>query len=300
MTRSFFPASGAKTPLILDFDASVLPLGRGETRVPLGELQETVRFGCSPHEFATLEARLRAALPPDYGCVFLGSGDYHHVTLFLLREAARRSGAGRGSLDVVVCDNHPDNMLYPFGAHCGSWAGAAALLDCVRRVHVIGVCSPDIGWKHAWENRLSPLLRGKLTYWSVNRRAPWLKLLGREERCKSFPSASALVDAFLPVLKDSEAVYLSLDKDVFSPETAQTTWDQGEFAFADVAAVVEACAGKGAGVDVCGDASVYRHAGRFKRLLSRLDGAREFSPEWLRLRREEHRVVNAAFLDLLA
>ena len=160
-------------PVILDFDGSVLPVAEGERRIPLGSWQEAIRFGCTRRAFSALEAHLEGVLPVDCGCAFMGSGDFHHVTLIPLRRLCRRLPPA--SLDVVVFDNHPDNMRYPFGIHCGSWVSHAALLPSVRRVHVIGITSGDIGLAHAWENRLTPFLRRKLTYWSVGTDAAWLR-----------------------------------------------------------------------------------------------------------------------------
>ena len=182
-------------PVILDFDGSVLPVAEGERRIPLGSWQEAIRFGCTRRAFSALEAHLEGVLPVDCGCAFMGSGDFHHVTLIPLRRLCRRLPPA--SLDVVVFDNHPDNMRYPFGIHCGSWVSHAALLPSVRRVHVIGITSGDIGLAHAWENRLTPFLRRKLTYWSVGTDAAWLRLIGRAECCRSFGSADELVRGLL-------------------------------------------------------------------------------------------------------
>ena len=88
-------------------------------------------------------------------------------------------------------------MRYPFGIHCGSWVSHAALQPSVRRVHVIGITSGDIGLAHAWENRLTPFLRRKLTYWSVGTDAAWLRLIGRAECCRAFGSADELVRGLL-------------------------------------------------------------------------------------------------------
>ncbi len=259
-------------PVILDFDASVLPLRAGEIRIPLGDWQEKIRFGCTARRYAELEAHLESTLPQKYGCVFTGSGDYHHLSLYLLRRLAHRERLAPASLDLVVCDNHPDNMRYPFGLHCGSWVRHAAKLACVRRIHVTGITSPDIGLARAWENYLSPFIRKKLFYWSVGRRANWLGLLGRSGHGRSFDSADALVAAFVPVLRESAAVYLSIDKDVFDPAVARTNWDQGVFAPRHVEAILRGCSRRPAGCDITGDVSAYAYAGRFKRLLSRLDG----------------------------
>ena len=201
-------------PVILDFDGSVLPVAEGERRIPLGSWQEAIRFGCTRRAFSALEAHLEGVLPVDCGCAFMGSGDFHHVTLIPLHRLCRRLPPA--SLDVVVFDNHPDNMRYPFGIHCGSWVSHAALQPSVRRVHVIGITSGDIGLAHAWENRLTPFLRRKLTYWSVGTDAAWLRLIGRAECCRSFGSADELVRGLLPALADAGHMYLSIDKDVFA------------------------------------------------------------------------------------
>ena len=63
----------------------------------------------------------------------MGSGDFHHVS-YLLIERLRRLGR---QIQVVVFDNHPDNMRYPFGIHCGSWVWHVSRLPFVERVHVV-------------------------------------------------------------------------------------------------------------------------------------------------------------------
>jgi hypothetical protein len=236
-------------------------------------------------------------MPREYGCVFTGSGDYHHLSLYLLQRLIQREKTVPASLDLVICDNHPDNMRYPFGLHCGSWVRHAAKIACIRRIHVIGITSPDIGLAHAWENYLTPFLRKKLVYWSIGRGAAWLRLIGRSGHNRNFASPDALVAAFIPVLREAESLYLSIDKDVLSPLVARTNWDQGVFFPEHLAAVIQGCSDKLIGCDVTGDVSAYAYAGRFKRLLSRLDG--QESPDmgslavWLSVQRE----INLCLLE---
>ncbi|MDR3073747.1 MAG: hypothetical protein LBV01_03340 [Deltaproteobacteria bacterium] len=291
--------SPAARPLILDFDASVLPLGAGESRIPLDGWQEKIRFGCGLRAYAGLETHLDRLLPPAYGCVFTGSGDYHHLSLFLLKRLARDGGLGPASLDLAVCDNHPDNMRYPFGLHCGSWVRHAAGLACVRQIHVVGITSPDIGPAHAWENYLLPFARKKLFYWSVGRRANWLALLGRGEHGRAFDSADALLAALVPVLRESPALYLSVDKDVFDPAVARGNWDQGIFRPEHMEAVIRSCASRLVGCDITGEASTYAYAGRFKRFLSRLDGQKTPEPGELESWQADQQQLNIRLLDLL-
>jgi hypothetical protein len=289
------PAEGPARPLILDLDESVLPLGANEIRLPLQSWQETIRYGCSRRAFARFAAHLEEILPLEYGCVFTGSGDFHHLSLLLLRRLERSAALPETGLDLVVCDNHPDSMRYLFGLHCGSWAYHASCCPFVRKVHVLGVTSADISLAHAWENHLGPLFRGKLAYWGIRRgRLPSLHGSGGV-----FSSADALLRAFLPVLAALPRVYLSIDKDVLCPEAAPTTWDQGVFSADHLEAVAGACASRLAGADICGDVSGYVYAGWHKRLLSRLDGARLPDPDRLAAMREAQRRVNLRLLAAL-
>src|SRR5436305_12196622 len=110
--------------LVLDFDGSVAPLDGAEV-VPLRAREEEIRFACSLSSLRRLGDEVEIDAP----LVFTGSGDFHHVT-FALLERLRRP------VHVVVFDNHPDNMRYPFGIHCGPWVAQAARLPPVARIAV--------------------------------------------------------------------------------------------------------------------------------------------------------------------
>lgn len=281
-----------RPPVVLDFDGSVLPVRGDEIRLSLGHWQEAVRFACSMNALQRLGEEIEPLLPERPGCCFLGSGDFHHLSLILLARL-------NGPLDLVVLDNHPDNMRYPLGVHCGSWISRAVALPGVRTAHVLGITSTDISARHAWENRLLPLYRQKLSYWSVNRPASWFKLLGLGERHKNFSSADALINAFAPVLASMERVYLSMDKDVLSPQEARTNWDQGVFARRHVRAVAQGCSGKLTGADITGEVSEYAYKSPFKALLSRLDGQTPLPPERVASWQRDHQSLNKEFMDLL-
>ncbi len=266
-----------RPPVILDFDGSVKLEPQDAARViALQSWQESIRFGCRWTPFKRLEQTLAAQLPVDYGCVFTGSGDYHHVSQLLLQRLAYLP-----PFDLVVCDNHPDNMRYPFGIHCGSWIYWASRLPQVQHIHVLGICSPDIALGHAWENHLTPLLRNKLTYWNINVDTRWLKWMGAGDSSYTFSHADALTERFLVHLdKDrSRNIYLSLDKDALSPSVINTNWDQGELREDHLNQLIDACRGRLIGADITGDVSAYRYQSRFKRWLSAADGQRVPSSE---------------------
>ncbi|MCZ7019244.1 hypothetical protein, partial [Salmonella enterica] len=75
--------SQARPPLILDFDRAVSDIP-GAITLALQAWQEKIRFGCRWAQFKQLETALHAQMPSDYGCVFTGSGDYHHLSQLLL------------------------------------------------------------------------------------------------------------------------------------------------------------------------------------------------------------------------
>lgn len=279
------------TPVILDFDRSVGAIP-GALEIALHDWQETIRFGCRWSQMARLEQHLDRVLPPDYGCLFTGSGDYHHLSWLLLRRLR-----GEQDIQLIVCDNHPDNMRYPFGIHCGSWVYWASRLPGVRHIHVIGIGSDDIATGHSWENHWSPLLRGRLTYWSTGVDARWLRMLGAGRAVRAFPDADSLMASFLAQLDPQLPVYLSVDKDVLSPSVVNTNWDQGELVMRHLQQLIAACDGRLVGADITGDVSAYHYQSCFKRWLSAADG--QFTPSEQQLEYWQKR-QNAVSLRLLA
>lgn len=285
------------SPIVLDFDGSVLPVDAGEQRIPLRNWQESIRYGCRCAALTRLTRMLETVLPAQHGPVFTGSGDFHHVTLCLLELLSRRF---RSSFDIVVCDNHPDNMRYPFGVHCGSWVYHASRMECVHHIHVVGITSQDITVKHAWENYLGPFLADKLTYWSVGSNAEWLVLMGKRHSAYCHESTEALLEAFIPILKKMKYVYLSVDKDVFSEKIVRTNWDQGLFTLEQMEMLVASCRERLLGADITGDVSSYTYTSLFKRFLSRLDGQVVQSEQSVQNWQHEQQKVNSLLVAMLA
>src|SRR5262249_4442998 len=125
---------------ILDLDGSVAQqrnlLNRYRPEVVQAhEWGPKIRLGCRFGRFRRFEQDLasQAGGAEDIpGLVTLcGSGDFHHVSLALLRRLP-------GPFNLLVLDNHPDWMRgVPF-LHCGTWVYHAARLPQVRRVFHVG------------------------------------------------------------------------------------------------------------------------------------------------------------------
>jgi arginase family enzyme len=282
------------TPLVLDFDASVLGLDAAQ-RIDLRDGQEAIRFGCSLRRWRALRAQLAREMPAQHGTVLLGSGDLHHLSHLLIERCAAPQ------FDVLVFDNHPDNMRFPFGIHCGSWVRHAARLPQVRRIDVVGICSADIGAGHAWENYWRPLLSGKLHYWSVGVDMRWAQRFGLAAQMHAFADQAALLAAFGAHLQaTSTPVYLSIDKDVLAPEVAHTNWDQGSMQLEQMEALIALLAGRVVGSDITGDISAYRYRSAWKRWLSALDEQPEIAPAQLAQWQAQQAAVNRRLLPLIA
>lgn len=282
-------------PLVLDFDRSVGALP-GATVLELADWQEAIRFGCTLRTFARLRGHLDAVLPATHGTVLMGSGDYHHLTWPLVERQR-----ARGPFQLVVFDNHPDNMRFPWGIHCGSWVREVARLPYVTHVHVLGITSGDIGAKHAWENHLRPLWAGKLSYWCMDVDVDWAARLGLAGAFRRFADPDALTAAFVARLRQApQATYLSIDKDAFSVATARTNWDQGRLEERHALAIIEALHGRIVASDINGEVSAYAYRTWWKRLLSGMDGQAPVPQAELDAWQAQQRALNARLLAAIA
>lgn len=261
------PRRAVDRPLILDFDRSVLPLPGVDT-LPLHPWEERIRYGCALRDLRSLASELeRRSLgrPP---LTFLGSGDFHHVSYLLIERLAQQ-----GPIQVVVFDNHPDNMRYPWGIHCGSWVHRVCRLPFISRVTVVGITSDDIRSRHLFENYLRPLYFGKLAYFSFSSPPRLARLLGLSSIKSCERDSDTLRRLMEDLLRsDRSPVYLSIDKDVLSPESVRTNWDQGRLDEESLIAAVAVLKPFLISADVTGEISSYTYRTFWKRFLTRLDG----------------------------
>ena len=281
-------------PIILNFDGSVKFLEGAET-ICLSDRQELIRFGCRVDRLRQLGDDLAAPLERQARLVFMGSGDYHHVSYLLIERWKRL----QRPIQVVVFDNHPDNMRYPFGIHCGSWVRHVSHLPFVSRIFVVGITSSDVEGGRLWENYLKPLYAGKVTYFCVNRNLRAMHRIGIVS-CQSFVSVEAMLKNLCAyVTASEEPIYLSIDKDVLSPDVIHTNWDQGCMTLEELISAINALRPHIFAADVVGDVSIYRYRGLLKRFLSKLDQQPEIPDASLMEWQAQHRQVNLLLASAL-
>jgi hypothetical protein len=262
---------------ILDLDGSLFPqrdvaARSGAIVFPAREWGPRIRLACSFRRFAAFERRLTALFGSNHDesahLTWYGSGDFHHVTLALLRRQTQ-------PFNLLVLDNHPDWMRFVPCLHCGTWLAHAARLPQVRHVFHIG---GDVDFDNAYRV-LAPwrLLRsGKIVVVPATRRYqrfPWGGI-GHEPlrwEAKEPAAAQRIAEVFRPFAEDLSEypLYVSLDKDVIRAEESVVNWDSGHLTLAEVTGLLEvACglAGDLAGVDILGDWSPVVVDSWFRRL----------------------------------
>jgi hypothetical protein len=262
---------------LLDLDGSVAAQRGLADRFPMTPLAgwgPRLRLACRHGRFRAFEAALADGLggvcDDRPALSFVGSGDFHHVTLALLRRLP-------GPFNLLVLDNHPDWMRgVPF-LHCGTWLRHALDLPNLRRVfHVGGDVDFDNAWR--WLAPWRALRGGRVTVLPAVRRycrgawrgLPHLPLRPAPDEPLTPLRLAWLLRPYRDELADAP-LYVSLDKDVLTAAEAAVNWDSGHLTFAEVETMlrgfVHAAGGQMAGMDVVGDWSPVRVAGWLRRLL---------------------------------
>lgn len=204
---------------------------------------------------------------------FLGSGDYHYMTKILTDRIFR-------PFSLLQIDNHPDMQPPAFGdiLSCGGWV--RKMLETnqfLRKVAIMGIDPELAGECGGFSGRVSVLTRDDLgggTGCSLGSGGT-LRNLGsgrtgrsREEAAengnKSGDSRNAeekaperrtgfLSDWLDNSLGDND-IYISIDKDVLSPEFAKTDWSQGSMTLGLLSEILQKAGTKRRvlGVDICG------------------------------------------------
>jgi hypothetical protein len=202
----------------------------------------------------------------------MGSGDFHHLSWPLIDAASPKGFSAKHPLRVVVLDNHPDNMRFPWGVHCGSWVRRVAMHPAVSQVHVAGITSQDIGratpgrticGRCARQAHLLELRRGHRLGQAPGRGQ------GVSQLCRYRRAGTGAVRHLHDWPQDT---YLSIDKDVFAAEVVRTNWDQGRMLEEQAVQLIDALRGQIAGSDITGDVSSWHYGTWWKRLMSAGDG----------------------------
>ena len=258
-----------------------------------------IRLACAFRSFDRFQRWLGDSLPDRVaGVTLYGSGDFHHVTLALLRRI-------RGPFNLLVLDKHPDWMRgIPF-LHCGTWLHHALRLPGLRRAFLCGG-EADFDNTYRWLAPWHDILDGRVVVFPARRRfvrggwanVPVHPLLGDGDS-----PANALSNALSPFRDELRRypLYISIDKDVLTLEDASVNWDSGLLRLSEAVTTVEtflaAAKGRLAGADILGDWSPVQLGNWLNRLCDRLDHPSPMLNPGEAA--ERNRTANAALLQAL-
>ena len=200
-----------------------------------------VRYFAPERVLAEFYDNVLKPLPP---FVLYGSGDFHHLTGWLVRRVPE-------PVTLVSFDNHPDWDVRPPRWTCGGWVNRALELEQVKRVAVWGCGNFELKWPGRIFGNRAALRGGRLAV------HPWAERFGgdvrrrfdRMTRSDWREQFSRFVDGLA-----GTAVYVTLDMDCLAAEEAVTNWENGLFTAEDLAWAIgevrERC--RVVGGDACG------------------------------------------------
>lgn len=245
--------------------------------IDLRDIAPRLRLWSRDRTIRLARTRIAAQAPKGPTLHLIGSGDFHHLAAVLMEKA-------REPVTVIHIDNHPDWVRLAPRWHCGSWVNRALRLPQVQRVITLGPCSDDLVRPDLKGGNLPALASGKLVLF------PWDHVPSRVwQRVPDGPGrrwqdghihwqniagsgVENTLDAIIPLIS-TDAVWISIDKDVLDEREALTNWDQGRMPLSALLQIVAAIGAQKriAGADICGEFSPIAHTNWFKRWESRAD-----------------------------
>ncbi|WGK89522.1 arginase [Pseudomonas migulae] len=259
--------------------ARLLDSGRAK-RLDLLDLGPKLRLWSSERTWRRFAERLQQRprhSGPQPEIFFFGSGDYHHLTPAFLTDLP-------APVSLIHFDNHPDWVHFAPRRHCGSWVNQALKLPNIQRIVTLGPCSDDLQNPQLKGGNLSALKRGVLQLF------PWQhppsKVWGRvgdgagHQQLENQLHWRNLAELDWPVFLDqlitslpTEAVWITIDKDVLASEDAATNWDQGGMRLSHLLQAIRVLAANKRilGIDICGEYARPAFSNAFKRWEAKAD-----------------------------
>src|SRR5262245_47414835 len=263
---------------VIDLDGSITAQDRvlRHFRPDVYELRRwgpRIRMACRWKRFFRFERRLDRDLGAD-DCLephitLLGSGDFHHVTLALLRRLRR-------PFNLLIIDKHPDWTRGLPVVHCGAWLQHAARLPQVRRIFHLGGDKHFDGPLH-WLAPTKLLRSNKIVVLPAVRRFErgfWRHQTHQPLR-RNFETPvdrDRLEELLWPYLDELDRLplYVSLDKDAMWMPESIANWDSGHLDLSEVQEILQfflkAAGNDLIGMDIVGDWSRVYSQGLFRRM----------------------------------
>ena len=185
---------------------------------------------------------------PANGIHFIGSGNYHYVSLLFLEKIS-------APFSLLVFDHHTDMQPPAFGGllSCGSWVWEAVhTIPFLKEALIIGAGGESLS--AAKETTLTDLSFSDIQ--ETSQRLSCRFLSKQKEIPVTIIKEYAAID--YPELFSNclhYPVYLSIDKDVLSEKELNTDWDQGSMPFSELETACRLLTRSHSliGADICGE-----------------------------------------------
>jgi arginase family enzyme len=177
---------------------------------------------CAPGR--TIEAFHREVAEKLTPFTLFGSGDFHHLTALWVRQFKQ-------PFVLISFDNHPDWDTRPPQWCCGTWMNRALESPLLKKAVIWGCANFELNPPHRWFANHAALRASRLEVW------PWIERFGSSARRRweginreNWQDRFARFAAGL----SGSPVYVTIDMDCLTPETATTDWEQGLFTPDDI------------------------------------------------------------------
>lgn len=261
-------------PIALDIDGSISLQEELKSKlaeiIDFNSLENSIRLwsnekNLNPIRQSLIKLREKYKQP---WLTFLGSGDFHHLTLLLLEALQKEFHP----ITLVLIDNHPDWFTQGGPFHCGNWVSGAVKLNWIDSIILIGQDSNDLQGLNYFFSPLKEISQGKIHIYPYKRKKSLIpfkqidQILGVEKSVKHFygteihyrtvqENGIAVLLKDLSTLLKNKNVYLSIDKDCLHKGFASTDWEQGLLTVNDLKICIREILrmSKIVGIDVCGE-----------------------------------------------
>lgn len=261
--------TGQKFGQLIELDGAWPPKPLGLPRsLDCGAWGPKLRY-CAPGRI--IEAFYREVAEKLTPFTLFGSGDFHHLTALWVRQFEQ-------PFLLISFDNHPDWDTRPPHWCCGTWINRALESPLLKKAVIWGCANFELNPPHRWFANHAALRAGRLEVW------PWIERFGSSARRRweginreNWQDRFARFAAGL----NGSPVYVTIDMDCLTPETATTDWEQGLFTPEDItwglgklrefASII--------GGDLCGVHSSAQYTRWTQRQTARIDHPKKPVPE---------------------
>jgi hypothetical protein len=206
--------------------------------------------------------------------ILYGSGDFHYLAAWFLRRAI--SIAQAKDVVLISFDNHPDWDVRPPRWSCGGWINRALEFPEVANASVWGCGNFELAFPSRLFRNRKALAGGKLAVHAwAERQSP---AVARMFNCMTLENWRDRLSQYAATLQ-GKPIYVTLDLDALTAESAVTNWENGLFTPDDIAwALQQIPRGNVIGIDICGAYSPQSYARRLQRAAARFDHPRKNEP----------------------